>query len=211
MKMKITNLDKFMQKIGREPLLSKEEELQLLKAVKEKGADCEELEKLENANLRFVVSLARQYMNRGLDIRELITIGAEGLKEAALTYDLNRDTKFIRHAVLVMRKYFWEAISKNYDIKRMMLVRELHMREYYNEEIDDYNTAFSFVVDFDRKRYTVGELFCDCIYSIDEVERYIVKYLMARTEHDESKLYWQMVENSQLNKETEKITKIQDE
>ena len=209
--MKITNLDKFMQKIGREPLLSKEEERKYLKAVKEKGADCEELEKLVNANLRFVVSLARQYMNRGLDIKELIPIGAEGLKEAALTYDLNGDTKFLNHAVPVMRKYFGEAISKNNDIKRMMLVRELHMREYYNEEIDDYNTAFSFVVDFDRKRYTVGELFCDCIYSIDEVERYIVKYLMARTEHDESKLYWQMVENSQLNKETEKITKIQDE
>ena len=209
--MKITNLDKFMQKIGREPLLSKEEERKYLKAVKEKGADCEELEKLENANLRFVVSLARQYMNRGLDIRELIPIGAEGLKEAALTYDLNGDTKFLNHAVPVMRKYFGEAISKNNDIKRMMLVRELHMREYYNEEIDDYNTAFSFVVDFDGKRYTVGELFCDCIYSIDEVERYIVKYLMARTEHDDSKLYWQMVENSQLNKETEKITKIQDE
>lgn len=209
--MKITNLDKFMQKIGREPLLSKEEERKYLKAVKEKGADCEELEKLVNCNLRFAVGLSIQYQNRGLDIRELIPIGAEGLKEAALTYDLNGDTKFPNHAVPVMRKYFWEAISKNNDIKRMMLVRELHMREYYNEEIDDYNTAFSFVVDFDRKRYTVGELFCDCIYSIDEVERYIVKYLMARTEHDESKLYWQMVENSQLNKETEKITKIQDE
>lgn len=209
--MKITNLDKFMQKIGREPMLSKEEERKYLKAVKEKGADCEELEKLKNANLRFVVSLARQYMNRGLDIRELIPIGAEGLKEAALTYDLNGDTKFLNHAVPVMRKYFEEAISNNNDIKRKMLVRELHMREYYNEEIDDYNTAFSFVVDFDRKRYTVGELFCDYTYSIDEVERYIVKYLMARTEHDESKLYWQMVENSQLNKETEKITKIQDE
>lgn len=209
--MKITNLDKFMQKIGREPMLSKEEERKYLKAVKEKGADCEELEKLVNANLRFAVSLAGQYMNRGLDIRELIPIGAEGLKEAALTYDLNGDTKFLSHAVPVMRKYFEEAISNNNDIKRKMLVRELHMREYYNEEIDDYNTAFSFVVDFDRKRYTVGELFCDCTYSIDEVERYIVKYLMARTEHDESKLYWQMVENSQLNKETEKITKIQDE
>ena len=209
--MKLTDLDEFMIKIGQEKLLSIEEELQLLKAVKEKGADCEELEKLVNCNLRFAVGLSIQYQNRGLDIRELIPIGAEGLKEAALTYDLNRDTKFIRHAVQVMRKCFEETISKNNDIKRMMLVRELHMKEYYNEEIDDYNTAFSFVVDFDRKRYTVGELFCDCIYSIDEVERYIVKYLMARTEHDESKLYWQMVENSQLNEETEKITIIQDE
>ena len=209
--MKITNLDKFMQKIGREPMLSKEEERKYLKAVHEKGTDCHELEKLIKCNLRFAVSLAKQYLNRGMDIKELIPIGAEGLKEAALTYDLNGDTKFLNHAVPVMRKYFEEAISNNNDIKRKMLVRELHMREYYNEEIDDYNTAFSFVVDFDRKRYTVGELFCDCTYSIDEVERYIVKYLMARTEHDESKLYWQMVENSQLNKETEKITKIQDE
>ena len=140
--MKITNLDKFMQKIGREPMLSKEEERKYLKAVKEKGADCEELEKLVNANLRFVVSLARQYMNRGLDIKELIPIGAEGLKEAALTYDLNGDTKFLNHAVPVMRKYFEEAISNNNDIKRKMLVRELHMREYYNEEIYDYNTAW---------------------------------------------------------------------
>ena len=209
--MKLTDLDEFMIKIGQEKLLSIEEELQLLKAVKEKGADCEELEKLVNCNLRFAVGLSIQYQDRGLDIRELIPIGAEGLKEAALTYDLNRDTKFIRHAVQVMRKYFEKAILKNNDIKRMMLVRELHIREYFDEDIDDYNTAFSFVVDFDGKRYTVGELFCDCIYSIDEVERYIVKYLMARTEHDESKLYWQMVENSQLNKETEKITKIQDE
>ena len=97
------------------------------------------------------------------------------------------------------------------DIKRKMLVRELHMREYYNEEIDDYNTAFSFVVDFEGKQYTVSELFCDSIYSIDEVELYIVKYLMARTEHDDSKLYWQMVENNQLNDETENIIEIQDE
>ena len=121
--MKLTDLDEFMIKIHQEKLLSIEEELQLLKAVKEKGADCEELEKLVNANLRFVVSLARQYMDRGFDIKELIPIGAEGLKEAALTYDLNGDTKFLNHAVPVMRKYFGEAILKNNDIKRMMLVR----------------------------------------------------------------------------------------
>ena len=204
------NFDEFMIEIHRE-LLSREDELAFITAAQEKGLECEEADRLEKANLRCVVSLSAQYQNRGLSLAELITMGAEGLKEAALTYDLNGDTKFLNHAVPVMRKYFEEAISKNNDIKRMMLVRELHMREYYNEEIDDYNTAFSFVVDFDRKRYTVGELFCDCTYSIDEVERYIVKYLMARTEHDESKLYWQMVENSQLNKETEKITKIQDE
>lgn len=110
--MKITDLDEFMQKICREDLLSAEEEQRLLKAVKEKGADCEELEKLENANLRFAVSLARQYLNRGMDIKELIPIGAEGLKEAALTYDLNSSINFIRHAVPVMRRYYEDATLK---------------------------------------------------------------------------------------------------
>ena len=112
-KMKITDLDKFMQKIGREDLLSAAEEQKYLKAIKEKGANSHELEKLVNANLRFAVSLARQYQNRGLDIRELIPIGAEGLKEAALTYDLNSNIPFIRHAVPVMRKYYEDATSKN--------------------------------------------------------------------------------------------------
>ena len=110
--MKITDLDEFMIKIGQEKMLSAEEEQQLLKGVQEKGEDCEELEKLVNANLRFVVSLARQYLNRGLDIRELIPIGAEGLKEAAFSFDMNSDTKFLRHAVPVMRKYLEEATSK---------------------------------------------------------------------------------------------------
>ena len=90
-------------------------------------------------------------------------------------------------------------------IKEAMCVRELHMREYYDEDIDDFNTAFSFVVDFEGKRYTVGELFCDAIYPIEEVERYIICYLMARSEHDDSNLYWQMVDKSQLNEETETI------
>ena len=49
-------------------------------------------------------------------------------------------------------------------IKESMRVRELHMREYYDEEIDEYNTAFSFVVDYEGMRYTVGELFCDGIW-----------------------------------------------
>jgi hypothetical protein len=94
------------------------------------------------------------------------------------------------------------------EFKRKMLVRELNMRLYFDENIDDVNTAFSFVVDYEGIRYTVGELFCDGIYSIEEVERYIVCYLMARNEHDDSKLYWQMVDKSQLNEETETIIQI---
>ena len=110
--MKIENLDTFLQEIGRVELLSEEEELELLKAVKEKGPDCEELQRLCWANMRFVVSLASQYQNRGLSLEELIGVGTEGLKKAALTYDFDSGLKFLQYAVQVMRQCLEEAVVK---------------------------------------------------------------------------------------------------
>ena len=110
--MKIENLDDFLWKISQVELLSAEEELELLKAVKEKSPDCEELESLCWANMRFVVSLASQYQHRGLSIEELIGIGAEGLKKAALTYDFDNNPKFIQYVVSVMRQCLEEAVAK---------------------------------------------------------------------------------------------------
>ena len=109
--MKIENLDDFLMEIGRVGLLSAEEELELLKAVKEKGPDCDELERLCWANMRLVVSLVRQYQNRGLSLEELIEVGAEGLKKAALSYDFDNNPKFIQYAVPVMRQCLEEAIT----------------------------------------------------------------------------------------------------
>lgn len=109
--MKIENLDEFLQKIGRAPLLSKEEELALLKAVREKGPDCDEMEQLCQSSMRFVVALAAQYQHRGLKLEELIPIGAEGLKKAALSYDFESDIPFIKHAVPLMRQCLEEAVS----------------------------------------------------------------------------------------------------
>jgi DNA-directed RNA polymerase sigma subunit (sigma70/sigma32) len=109
--MKIENLDEFLQKIGRIEFLSEEEELELLKAVKEKGPNCDELERLCWANMRLVVSLSSQYQNRGLSLEELIGVGAEGLKKAALSYDFDNNPKFIQYAVSVMRQCLEEAIA----------------------------------------------------------------------------------------------------
>lgn len=102
--MKIENLDEFLREICQVKLLSTEEELELLKAVKEKGPDCDELERLCWANMRFVVSLVRQYQHRGLSIEELIEVGAEGLKKAALAYDFDSGFGFLHYAVPVMRQ-----------------------------------------------------------------------------------------------------------
>ena len=110
--MKIENLDEFLREICQVELLSAEEELELLKAVKEKGPDCDELERLCWANMRLVVHLASQYQNRGLPLEELIDVGAEGLKKAALTYDFDNNPKFIQYAVSVMRQCLEEAIAE---------------------------------------------------------------------------------------------------
>lgn len=109
--MKIENMDKFLQEIGRAPLLTKEEEFALVKAVQEKGQDCDEMEQLCQSSMRFVVALAAQYQHRGLKLEELIPIGAEGMKKAAMSYDFESDIPFIKFAVPVMRQCLDEAVS----------------------------------------------------------------------------------------------------
>jgi len=109
--MKIENIDKFLQEIGRAPLLTKEEELALVEAVQEKGQDCDEMEQLCQSSMRFVVALALQYQNRGLTLEELISIGVDGLEKAALSYDLGSDIDFKKHAVALMRQCLEEAVA----------------------------------------------------------------------------------------------------
>jgi len=110
--MKIENLDKFLQELGRAPLLSADQELELLKAIREKGSDCEEMEQLCQSNMRFVVALAAQYQNRGLKLEELISIGVEGLKKAALSYDFDSNIDFKKRAVSVMRQCLVESVKE---------------------------------------------------------------------------------------------------
>ena len=105
------SLDEILREIGRTPLLSLEKELALVKAIQQKGPDCEEKEQLVKANLRFVVSVANQYQKRGRTLEELIEAGNEGLVKAAEKYDLNADNKFISYAVWWIRQSILQAIG----------------------------------------------------------------------------------------------------
>ena len=154
--MKIENLDKFLQEIGRAPLLSADQELELLKAIREKGSDCDEMEQLCQSNMRFVVALAAQYQNRGLKLEELISIGVEGLKKAALSYNLDGNVKFLHYAVSVMRQCLEEAVKEQIH-KLVEQFAELQRKRYRFWMQDFENEDAGEIVSVERSELLVAE------------------------------------------------------
>ncbi|MFN4811893.1 MAG: sigma-70 family RNA polymerase sigma factor [Bacteroidia bacterium] len=113
------SLDKYLQEIGREELISADEEVQLAKRIRE--GDQVALEKLTKSNLRFVVSVAKQYQNQGLSLPDLINEGNLGLIKAAKRFDETRGFKFISYAVWWIRQSILQALAEQARIVRLPL------------------------------------------------------------------------------------------
>ena len=113
------SLDKYLQEIGREELITVEEEVELAQRIR-KG-DQAALEKLTRANLRFVVSVAKQYQNQGLSLPDLINEGNLGLIKAAEKFDETRGFKFISYAVWWIRQSILQALAEQSRIVRLPL------------------------------------------------------------------------------------------
>ncbi len=113
------SLDKYLQDIGKEELITTDEEVQLAQRIR--TGDQQALEKLCKANLRFVVSVAKQYQNQGLSLPDLINEGNLGLIKAARRFDETRGFKFISYAVWWIRQSILQALAEQSRIVRLPL------------------------------------------------------------------------------------------
>lgn len=113
------SLDKYLQEIGREDLITADEEVELARKIK--AGDQAALEKLTKANLRFVVSVAKQYQNQGLSLPDLINEGNLGLIKAAQRFDETRGFKFISYGVWWIRQSILQALAEQSRIVRLPL------------------------------------------------------------------------------------------
>jgi len=119
---KVTNrdtpgLDKYLQDISKVDMITPDEEVELAKRIQ--TGDMEALEKLAKANLRFVVSVAKQYQNRGLSLQDLINEGNLGLLKAAKRFDPSKGFKFISYAVWWIRQTIHQALAENSRLVRL--------------------------------------------------------------------------------------------
>jgi RNA polymerase primary sigma factor len=113
------SLDKYLQEIGKVELITAEEEVELARRIKQ--GDRVALEKLTKANLRFVVSVSKQYQNQGLSLPDLINEGNLGLIKAAQRFDETRGFKFISYAVWWIRQSILQALAEQSRIVRLPL------------------------------------------------------------------------------------------
>ena len=135
-------LDRYLQEIGKLPMLTAEEEVELARRIK--MGDQEALKKMTEANLRFVVSVAKQYQNQGLSLSDLINEGNVGLMKAAKRFDETKGFKFISYAVWWIRQSILHAIVEYSRIVRL----PLNKTSSYNK----VNRAFvSFTQEFERE------------------------------------------------------------
>jgi RNA polymerase primary sigma factor len=153
------SLDKYLQEIGREDLITVEEEVELAQAIK-KG-DRKALEKLTRANLRFVVSVAKQYQNQGLSLPDLINEGNLGLIKAAEKFDETRGFKFISYAVWWIRQSILQALAEQSRIVRLPLNQV--------GSLNKISQAFQKFEQENERRPSAEELALELDLSVDKV------------------------------------------
>jgi RNA polymerase primary sigma factor len=154
------SLDKYLQEIGKESLITPEQEVEL--AIRIREGDQKALDKLTKANLRFVVSVSKQYQNQGLTLPDLINEGNLGLIKAAQRFDETRGFKFISYAVWWIRQSILQALAEQARIVRLPLNKI--------GNINKINKAFSELEQVHEREPSVDEIAEALDLSINEVK-----------------------------------------
>lgn len=163
------SLDKYLQEIGHETMISVDEEVELAQKIK-KG-DRYALERLTKANLRFVVSVAKQYQNQGLSLADLINEGNLGLLRAAEKFDETRGFKFISYAVWWIRQSILQAIAEQSRIIRLPLNQV--------SSVNKINKALSQLEQENERRPSIGEI----AQHVDLPEDKIIEAIKVSSKH----------------------------
>jgi len=157
------SLDKYLNEIGKVELISSDEEVELSQKIKE--GDQNALTKLVNSNLRFVISVSKQYQNQGLSLPDLINEGNLGLIKAALRFDETRGFKFISYAVWWIRQSILQALAEQSRIVRLPLNKI--------GSINKINKVFSKLEQRFEREPTAKEIANDLKINQNEVKEYL--------------------------------------
>ncbi|MBO3097154.1 sigma-70 family RNA polymerase sigma factor [Gelidibacter pelagius] len=155
------SLDKYLQDISKLPLITADEEVELAQRIRE--GDQEALDKLTTANLRFVVSVAKQYQNQGLTLPDLINEGNAGLVKAAKRFDETRGFKFISYAVWWIRQAILQALAEQSRIVRLPLNKI--------GSINKINKAYSFLEQAHERPPSAEEIAKELDLTIKDVKQ----------------------------------------
>ncbi|MFT4610745.1 MAG: RNA polymerase primary sigma factor [Glaciecola sp.] len=155
------SLDKYLQDISKLPMITAEEEVELAQRIRE--GDQVALDKLTTANLRFVVSVAKQYQNQGLTLPDLINEGNAGLVKAAKRFDETRGFKFISYAVWWIRQAILQALAEQSRIVRLPLNKI--------GSINKINKAFSFLEQTHQRPPSAQEIAQELDMTVTEVKQ----------------------------------------
>ncbi|MBA6152290.1 sigma-70 family RNA polymerase sigma factor [Gelidibacter maritimus] len=155
------SLDKYLQDISKLPLITADEEVELAQRIRE--GDQEALDKLTTANLRFVVSVAKQYQNQGLTLPDLINEGNAGLVKAAKRFDETRGFKFISYAVWWIRQAILQALAEQSRIVRLPLNKI--------GSINKINKAYSFLEQAHERPPSAAEIAKELDLTIKDVKQ----------------------------------------
>jgi len=157
------SLDKYLHEIGKVELISAEEEVELARRIKQ--GDQHALTKLVNSNLRFVVSVSKQYQNQGLSLPDLINEGNLGLIKAALRFDETRGFKFISYAVWWIRQSILQALAEQSRIVRLPLNKI--------GSINKINKTFARLEQEFEREPTIDEIALNLDIGLKEVKEYL--------------------------------------